>query len=381
MSESAWNEIRMNFAWEGSGVYLNTAAEGLLPRIAERGFARYFEAKALGSLGRPALARIESEARTAIARLIGGSPDDFAFVSSTSRALAVAVGLTEISPGANVVMLDSEFPSAILTGQMLSGTGVELRLVPAIGTDAGEEQLANEVDEMTAAVIVSSVSFITGRMLDFRLLRNMLGARRPVVIVDAIQSAGLFDLPLDEIDVLMFGTYKWLLGPHGVAALYCNPRTMRDRSPAYRGWRGVTEVFHEKRMRTHTLHRDARRFEDGMPNYLGLAVLLESMSFLESIGREARESYTKGLVDAFVSSLNDVGILCGPSEPSRRAGIVTIPVHPAENVADALAKQGFHVWGRERVLRVSPYIYNSASELAALARALPPLLKGLERRG
>lgn len=371
MSEVAWDEIRDRFGWGGPGAYLNTAAEGLWLREADRAFARYSDAKVRGALGRPALAVIETRAREAVARLLGGDPADIAFVSSTSRALDIAVDLAAIPAGGNVVMLDSEFPSAIVTGHRLRDAGVDVRLVAAIGTDAGESELAARVDDRTAAVIVSSVSFITGRRIDIPALSELLGDRKPVLIVDAIQSTGLLDLPLDDIDVLVFGTYKWLLGPHGVAVVHRNPRTMADRVPGYLGWRGVADAFDPERLSVSRLHADARRLEDGMPNYLGLAVLVESLAFLESLGVAARARRTSELLDVLVAGLDARGIAYGPTDPDRRVGIVTIPMPGAESVAASLADQGLHVWGREGVLRVSPYIYNMPEELERLAGLLP----------
>ncbi|HWM33428.1 MAG TPA: aminotransferase class V-fold PLP-dependent enzyme [Pseudolysinimonas sp.] len=371
MSQVAWEEIRARFGWQGPAAYLNTAAEGLWLRDADRALARYAEAKTRGALGRPALAEIETEARAAVARLLGGDAADIAFVSSTSRALDVAVSLADIAPGSNVVMLDSEFPSALVTGHRLRENGVELRLVPAIGTTAGEAELAARVDDATAAVIVSSVSFLTGRRVDIAALRALLGQGGPVLIVDGIQSTGLLELPLDAIDVLVFGTYKWLLGPHGLAVVHRNPRTMADREPAYRGWRGVADPFAGDRLERSLLHPDARRLEDGMPNYLGLAVLVESLAFLETLGTAARAERTAELTAALVAGLGARGIDAGPAEPDRRVGIVTIPMPDAEDVAARLAGQGFHVWGREGVLRVSPYIYNTVDELERLAAAIP----------
>lgn len=365
-----WDEIRGRFDWDGAGAYLNTSAEGLWPRDAEAGLARYSRAKAQGALGRPELVRIESEARSAVARLLGGDPADIAFVSSTSRALDIAIGLAGIPAGANVVMLDSEFPSAIVTGHRLREGGAELRLVPAIGTGAGERELLDHVDALTAAVVVSSVSFITGRRIDTGALRRGLGALRPVLVVDAIQSAGVAELPLDDIDVLMFGTYKWLLGPHGLAVIHRNPRTMADRSPAHRGWRSVADPFGPDRLNTSPLHEDARRLEDGMPNYLGLAVLVESLRFLEETGVPARATRTAELLGVLAGELGERGIAFGPTEPERRVGIMTIPVSDAPGVAARLAAEGFQVWGREGVVRVSPYLYNTPDELAGLAAAL-----------
>ncbi|MEZ5190735.1 MAG: hypothetical protein R2717_07780 [Schumannella sp.] len=76
---------------------------------------------------------------------------------------------------------------------------------------------------------------------------------------------------------------------------------MADRVPAYRGWRGVADAFDPERLRRHRLHEDARRLEDGMPNYLGLAVLVESLRFLETLGLAARAERTAELLEVLVA--------------------------------------------------------------------------------
>lgn len=366
-----WEEIRREFAWSGPGAYLNTAAEGLWLRRLDGALSAYAAAKGRGALGRPELAAVEERTRAAVARLLGGRPEDIAFVSSTSRALDVAVGLIDLPAGSNIVLLDSEFPSAIVTGHRLRDAGVEVRQVPALPVGADESALVAHVDDRTAVIIVSSVSFITGRRVDVAELRRLLGDRQPVVIVDAIQSAGVAELPLGDIDILIFGTYKWLLGPHGLAVVHLDPVRMADAQPAYRGWRGVADAFAPDRLTASPMHRDARRLEDGMPNYLGLTVLERSLEFLGEIGLPARSARVAELVDAFTDALDRRGIGYGPAEPDRRVGIVTIPTRRAEDVAARLAGEGFQVWGREGVLRVSPYLHTTHDELAALAAALP----------
>ncbi|MBS7646652.1 aminotransferase class V-fold PLP-dependent enzyme [Candidatus Bathyarchaeota archaeon] len=58
-----------------------------------------------------------------------------------------------------------------------------------------------------------------------------------VLIVDAIQSAGVIpiDVKRDDVDFLATACYKWLLGPSGAAYLYVRKELIEKLKPPMLG--------------------------------------------------------------------------------------------------------------------------------------------------
>ncbi len=151
------------------------------------------------------------------------------------------------------------------------------------------------------------------------------------MFADAIQALGVVAVDVRGADFLCAGTYKWLLGAHGIAVFYVNPEIIEGLQVPYVGYRGVTNMFPADRFDRYELIVDARRFEEGMANYPGLFVLENGVTYLRSLGIDRITAYTAELVQRVFDGLDELGI-----EPlttrtrTRRAGIVSFEsVHVA----------------------------------------------------
>jgi selenocysteine lyase/cysteine desulfurase len=74
-----------------------------------------------------------------------------------------------------------------------------------------------------------------------------------------------------------------LLAQPGLTLLYINPNLCHHIAPPYAGYRAVKDLFPADPGR-YEFFPDARRFEEGMPNFPALYVLNNALDFLLSIG-------------------------------------------------------------------------------------------------
>src|ERR1700759_1039187 len=148
------------------GVYLNTAAEGLFMRSHEVALQRYAEAKRAGSIGRDEHARQERQAREACAQLLSVRPEDIAFLANTARCLDAAIKSIAWRPGDNIVLPDSEFPTAAFAAARLSQLQIDVRVIPSVAGRIELEDLRRRVDGRTRLVVASLVSYKTGHKID-----------------------------------------------------------------------------------------------------------------------------------------------------------------------------------------------------------------------
>jgi cysteine desulfurase/selenocysteine lyase len=182
--------------------------------------------------------------------------------------------------------------------------------------------------------------------------------------VDRIQALGATPLDAREADFLVAASYKWLLGAHGVGILYVNQRLHRDLAPSYVGWRSVVDAYAEDRLSRYTLHPDARRFEEAMPNYLGLYVLEASLQGILDIGVEKIAQHNESLVDRLMAGYAELGIvLLTPTDGARRASIVAIEEPHCVGIARQLGDEGFIVWGKGGRIRVAPHFFNNLVDI------------------
>lgn len=367
---------RQSFPGADRGVYLNTAAEGLFLSSHSAALARYAECKELGYAGRAECAATEEACRVLAAGMLGARPHDIAFVASTARGLDAVIKSIGWRPGDNVVLADSEFPTTAFAATLLAECGVERRVVPARGGETPVADFAARIDSRTRLVLASLVSFKTGYLIDVPALAVAAHDTGALLFVDAIQAFGAVPVDCRPADFLCAGTFKWLLGSHGLAVLYTSPDVLGQLKTPYVGYRSVVDIFPAEGMGAYELHADARRFEEGMPNYPAMFVLENALRFLESVGLDRVAAHNAELMAAVMSGLEKLGLTpLTTSDPLARAGIVSVETPLAVQVASRLAESGIHIWGKDGRIRISPHLYNTLDDIGQLMAALGELVR------
>ncbi|SVC84160.1 uncharacterized protein METZ01_LOCUS337014, partial [marine metagenome] len=113
-----------------------------------------------------------------------------------------------------------------------------------------------------------------------------LRARDILFCLDAIQTLGAFPTTVEHVDFLAADAHKWLLGPCAAGVFYVR-RDLQDRlAPQAFGWNNVRcpDYIAQEEM---TLRTDARRYEAGSFNILGIAGLNAALGLLLEVGIES----------------------------------------------------------------------------------------------
>jgi selenocysteine lyase/cysteine desulfurase len=368
-------QVRDQFPGTRSGVYLNTAAESLFLASHAQAMAAYAERKYLGARGREGCAEVEADCRALVAQLLSVDAADVAFLASTSRGLDVAIKSISWQPGDNIVFAESEFPTTAFAAAHLAASGVQRRVVTGSGGAVPAERYGAKIDDRTRLVVASLVSYKNGFMIDVPELAAVAHARGALLFVDAVQAVGAVPVHAGAADFLCAGTYKWLLGAHGLALFYVNPALGDRITPPYVAYRGVTDLFAPDRLERFTLWPDARRFEEGMPNYLGMHVLQNALTFLLSTGIDAIAAHNAVLVERLMTGLLELGIEpLTPRRPDRRGAIVSFATARDADLVRRLAERSVSVWGRDGRLRAAPHLYNTADDVDGFLHHLAAVL-------
>ena len=369
------------FPWatRGDRVYLNHASTGPLPARTLRTLAKW-----TASRGEPWRISDEMEfdvmgrARDLAARLVGASPDEIALTTNTSHAINIAARCLPLRAGDVVLSSDREFPANVYPWMALARDRITYERVPC--TSAGlpdEKAILAALDRPRVRVLTLSwVSFATGFAADLERLGRACREREIYFVVDAIQGVGV--RPLDahgcHIDVLACGGQKWLLSPWGTGFAYVRRELVPTLEPREVGWLAVRGSSDFNRLVDYDLawYDDARRFEVGTLPYQDLAGFCASVEMLLELGIDCIASHVRRLIDGMMSRLSAAGLtMVTPSDPARRAGIVSVRVKEAERVSQRLAEAGIVCGLREGAIRLSPHVYTTDEDID---RALAVLL-------
>jgi selenocysteine lyase/cysteine desulfurase len=110
--------------------------------------------------------------------------------------------------------------------------------------------------------------------------------------------------------------------------------------------------------------QDARRFECGSPNFLGIHALEASLSLIEEVGSEWIAAAIAERVDRLIDRIDRLGLeLLSPRSTDRRAGIVTfrVPGLDSAKLYRGLMERRILCAHRGHGIRFSPHFYTPIS--------------------
>lgn len=370
---------RREFPVAAEKVYLAHAAVCPLPARVVAALSAY-----LGQVGRGGQfeylhAEAENGARAIAAELLGASPQEIAFVPSTSAGLSLVAAGLDWQPGDNVVIPDSDFPSNIFPWLNLRRRGVEVRALPARADGLTTvEDVAATVDARTRLVALSSVHYATGACTDVDAIGRFLQSRGILFCVDAIQSFGVLPLSAQYVDFLTADAHKWMLGPQGMGILYVKQAHFERLHPALLGWKSVATSKDFTQLAIE-FPPSARRYEPGSLNALGLVGLHAALSLLRDVGVAAIAERLAALRAYLAPRLEQKGYqVLGPTTSIRPSGITSFRC-ASDDAAAALYRRLDERKivlslrddpEKRKCLRVAPHLYTTEAELDTLLGAL-----------
>ena len=313
------------------------------------------------------------EARARTAELIGASPDELAFVKSTSHGLAMVAEGLDWRPGDEVAVASAlEYPSNVYAWKHLANRGVRVCEIEVVDGAVTPESVESAISRSTRLVAVSSVQFASGHRTDVDAIGRLCRDRDALLVVDAIQQAGAFpmDVKASGIHAMAACSYKWMLGLLGIGFLYVDRDLLPQLRPVLVGWHSVEDAMAFDGTRF-DLRADASKLEEAAPTFPMVYGLGAAVEMLLEAGVANTAAHITSLLDRAAGELEAIGCELSPT-PEHRAGILMIK-HPTADV-DALAaactERGIAVSVRRGCLRISAHVYNNEDDIDALVDLL-----------
>jgi selenocysteine lyase/cysteine desulfurase len=369
---------RHEFPVANDKVFLAHAGVCPLPRRVSEAIAQYAREAGTGDQEKFIYPAILEDGRKLAARLIGCQPEEAAFVGPTSLALSFIASGLKFRRGDNILIYFDDYPSNVYPWMALAKQGVEVRLLPSGGTRGlgviRPVDVMSHVDENTRLVALASCHFISGYRLDVQTIGRFLRERNILFCLDAIQTLGAFPMNVEHVDMLAADAHKWLLGPCGAGLLYVR-RDVQDRvNPPIYGWHNVRcpDFIAQEQI---DFHKDARKYEAGTHNLLGVVGLLAALELALEVGVEsiARELLRKRSLLTAGLQARGYFVLNSEAPPESRSGIVSFhkesqdPTALHQKLAEAGILTSLRVdRAQRRYIRLSPHFYNTDAELGRM---------------
>ena len=374
MDEAArdWNVFRAAFPTTERFTYLDTARKGLVPVWVEAAM-RSWMTDVYDNAGFEAFSMEETErARSEVASTFGAPPRCVALIKNTSEGMNIIAQGLGIQPGENVVISVNEHENNTFPWRFLARRGIDVRILAADDNAAiPPDAYARAIDGKTRVVSVAWVSYGAGIRSNIAEIAALARRHSALVVVDGIQATGIINQRVDQLgaDAVICGGHKTLLSLAGAGFMYMREDAIERIVPPYAAKFSFTSL--DRTVPNLELAPDARRFEYGNPNFVGIWVQSRSARIIRQVGLNRIEERIRMLSDRLVTGLDSLGIGVRTPRPwEARAGIVSMDFRRrSSEVVDSLAEQRIIVSERDRFVRASLYACNNEADIDTFLNA------------
>lgn len=356
-------------------IYLSSCSQGALSLAVEAGIEEFVESwQQFGNPWERWVARME-ELRVEFARLINADADEVAVTFSVSSAINSIASALSYDQRSRVVTSDFDFPTVGHIWLAQQRRGAEVTFAKAEDHRLPLSAYEQAIDDRTAIVSTTHVCYKNGFRNNIGALVELAHERGAPLLIDAYQSMGTepVDVKALDLDILVTGALKYLLGSPGVAFMYVRRDLLERLEPTDSGWFGQENVF------AYDVHHlryaaAARRFETGSPPVPSVYATLPALRMLAEAGLDVVQQHVQKLADRFIAGARDRDLeLLTPEQRAARGPLVMVGAIDAPKLIDALAREGILCSTRDGALRVSLHYYNNESDVDAVLNALDRL--------
>lgn len=370
-------------------VFLDNAGSALSPSVVNQAILDHLQLEqkvggyAAEEEARPALEALKSDLGT----LTGTEPHQVAFATSATPAYHRALSSVPLGKGDRVLISSAEYGNNLLhLLQLRDRLGFTLEIIPD-GEDgaASPEAFAEMLDGRVNLLVLTHAPSQNGLVVDATAFGRILAEQdHPAwFLLDTCQSIGQLPVDLEYIGAdFVIGTgRKWLRGPRGTGFLATSQRVLDELEPV------PVELFGASLTKDgYVLNPDASRFSSFELPYASLLGLGAAVRYALDLGINNIFARIQELATSLRSKLSEQDQVRVLDRGTVQSGIVTfsVPGNDATERALQLRDLGIAVtpvltsvnptdvarMDAPCILRASPHVYNTESELDQLVDAV-----------
>ena len=242
------------------------------------------------------------------------------------------------------------------------------------------KELQSMLDSNTKLVTLSHALYNTGTILPIEEVGEILEKNNTPYFLDTAQTIGCignFDVNNTKCNFMSFNGSKWLCGPMGTGLFFCKKSSSDLLEPLTIGGESAM-IYDENKL---SYKDPPEKFQTGFRNYVGMVGLESSVRYLLQFGMQNIRTKVIKLANQLRDELLKISgvTLYGPADPEKRTSIVSFNIegHEPQTIVEKLEKQNIVLSVREilekKLVRASPHLFNTESEMATVINALKKL--------
>jgi len=367
--------IRGEFPIFEHTTYLNSCSQGALSHRVRAAYEEYLAGWDENGAEWDFWVERAEAMRAGFAELLHGEPDEIAVTTSVSQGVSGVVSALPFERGGRtrIVISEYEFPTVgqIAHAQELRGAEV-VHVQPDADGSIPVERFADAIDERTALVCCTTISYRTGHRHDVAAIAEVAHSKGALVLADSYQAAGAIELDVRTLgaDLVTGGTVKYLLASAGLGFLWVRGEVLGRLLPTQTGWFADEDIFRMD-ISDYSPHATARRFDAGTPPVPNIYAGVAGLGLIQETGVPAIEAHVSALNTRLIAGLEELrATVVTPADPARRGPLVCVASTDAPALVASLAEERIVCSLRDANLRIAPHFYNTDADVDTLLAAL-----------
>ena len=263
------------------------------------------------------------DTRENIAKLFNvDNPMNIVFTNNATDSLNLAIkGI--VNSGDHIITTSMEHNSVIRPIKALEKNNIETTVVECDKDGfLNIEDLKKAIKPNTKLIVTTHASNVCGTIIDIESIGKIAKENNILYLVDASQTAGVYDIDTKKINVDMIAApgHKCLLGPQGTGILYI--REGLELSILKEGGTGSKseDLFQPSLL--------PDKYESGTHNTPGIVGLNQGVKFILEKGIDNIRKHEEDLCNYMLNRLEEVPniVIYGPKDSKKRAAVISINI-------------------------------------------------------
>ena len=367
-------------------IYLNNASVSVMPKISIEAMKQFLVSYSEMGPDSPEseifIKELWDKTRDAVSKLVKCQREEIVITQSVTDGINIVANGMNFSGDSNIIIRGGEHEHhANYFPWLRLGKNLNVKNLP-IDENGGfaHSELKDLIDGKTRLVALSHGLYNSGLILPVKEIGEILQKENIPYFLDTAQTVGCigdFDFVDTRCDFMSFNASKWLCGPMGTGVFYCNEKSSELLEPLSVGGESA-DANKDGKLEYKEM---PERFQAGFRNYVGLAGMESSITYLQNLGLENIRKHIIKLSNLFIDEIGKIpeSRIYVPEDESVRTSIVSFDIgeNNPEMVVSELAKKGIIIAKREimdkPILRISPHIFNTEDEILKLIEELKKL--------
>ena len=372
--------------FETDKIYLNNASVSVMPKISIDAMKEFLVSYSEMGPDSPEseifIKELWDKTRGVVSKLVRCQPEEIVITQSVTDGINIVANGMNFPENSNIIIRGGEHEHhANYFPWLRLGKKLDIKNLP-IDENGGfaHSELKDLIDGKTQLVALSHGLYNSGLILPVKEIGEILQKEDIPYFLDTAQTVGCigdFDFADTKCDFMSFNASKWLCGPMGTGVFYCNKKSSELLEPLSVGGESA-DVNKDGKLEYKEM---PEKFQAGFRNYVGLAGMESSITYLQNLGLDNIRKHIIKLSNLFIDEIGKMpeSKIYVPEDESVRTSIVSFDIGKSnpETIVSELAKKGIIIAKREimdkPILRISPHVFNTEDEILKVIEELKKL--------